>query len=52
MGSELTRDCSQLVMGVPFKMADRAIESINPPAAAAIKEMWSFTWFLQVVSLN
>jgi len=39
-------DCSQLVIGVPFKIADRAMESINPPAAAAIKEMWSFTWFL------
>jgi|GEM_PF-4344346 hypothetical protein len=45
-----TLACSQLLIGVPLSRTDRAIESINPPVAAAIKEILSFTVILNLSS--
>jgi hypothetical protein len=37
-------------MGAPFKIPDKATEIMNPPVAAAIKVILSFTKLSQVVS--
>ena len=50
MGCKLLCACCQFAIGAPFKIPDKARETINPPVAAAIKVILSFTKLSQVVS--